>query len=194
MEIEKEVKYTVNQKWLENMYFNNTFNQHLNLLNIHSYGKHLIVYYDFGTELYGRGDTFRLTYRKDRNRGTYKVNKGKEGCMRICEEHHFPFTKNVNPHKKYVTELDGLPDTGFPFLERVCWVLVHRVKGTLLNVPVEIDTCHIMVGSERVRYMEIEIEDIVPTEEWVNELKKFGSVEESKKNKYQTVYDLVYGR
>jgi len=193
IEVEKEIKYIINQQFIENVYINNMFNPELKLLNIHSYVKHLIVYYDFGTELYDRGDTFRLTYRKDRNRGTYKVNSGKENGMRVCTEYHFPFTKEVNPHKKFIIELGGLPDTGLPFLERVCWVLVHRVKATLNNIPVEIDTCSIMTNNNRVKYFEMEIEDINPSKEWLDGLKIFGTMEESKKNKYQTVYDLVYG-
>lgn len=193
IEVEKEIKYIINQQFIENVYINNMFNPELKLLNIHSYVKHLIVYYDFGTELYDRGDTFRLTYRKDRNRGTYKVNSGKENGMRVCTEYRFPFTKEVNPHKKFIIELGGLPDTGLPFLERVCWVLVHRVKATLNNIPVEIDTCSIMTNNNRVKYFEMEIEDINPSKEWLDGLKIFGTMEESKKNKYQTVYDLVYG-
>lgn len=193
MEIEKEIKYVVSENFIKNMLISSIDNPDSVELFISSIGKHLIVYYDFGTELYDRGDTFRLTYRKDRNRGTYKINNGKEDGMRICTEHHFPFTKEVNPHKKFITKLDGLPYTGLPFLERICWVLVHRVKATLNNIPVEIDTCSIMTNNSRVKYFEMEIEDINPPKEWVDSLKIFGSMEESKKNKYQTVYDLIYG-
>lgn len=190
IEVEKEIKYIINEEFTKNLSIYNINNK---ILNVNSYGKHLIVYYDFGTELYDRGDTFRLTYRKDRNRGTYKVNNGKENGMRVCTEYHFPFTKEVNPHKKFITELSGLPDTGLPFLERVCWVLVYRVKATLFDIPVEIDTCSIIVNGKRVIYKEIEIEDTTPTKEWLDKLKIFGTMEESNKNKYQTVYDLVYG-
>lgn len=190
IEVEKEIKYIINEEFTKNLSIYNINNK---ILNVNSYGKHLIVYYDFGTELYDRGDTFRLTYRKDRNRGTYKVNNGKENGMRVCTEYHFPFTKEVNPHKKFITELGGLPDTDLPFLERVCWVLVYRVKATLFDIPVEIDTCSIIVNGKRVIYREIEIEDTTPTKEWLDKLKIFGTMEESNKNKYQTVYDLVYG-
>lgn len=42
-------------------------------------------------------------------------------------------------------------------------------------------------------YYEVEIEDTVPSFEWIDKMKNLGMFEESLKNKYQTVYDIVYG-
>ncbi len=136
---------------------------------VKSVGEHLIVYYDYGRVLRDRGDTFRLTYRKDRNRGTYKVTEGKEGVMRV-----FPY----------------------PYMERLCWVRVTRTRALLEGIPVEIDECKIPLlnGSyKKESYYEVEIEDTVPSTEWIDKMKTLGMFEESLKNKYQTVYDIVYG-
>ena len=196
IEIEKEIKFTINTSFLQNLYLDTLTNN--TRLEIKSVGEHLIVYYDYGRVLRDRGDTFRLTYRKDRNRGTYKVTEGKEGVMRVCTEYHFPFTKEVNPFRKrieiYSEDIKHM--LPYPHMERTCWVRVTRTKALLDGIPVEIDECKISLlngGYKKEAYYEVEIEDTVPSTEWIDKMKTLGMFEESLKNKYQTVYDIVYG-
>ena len=218
IEIEKEIKFTINTFFLQNLYLDTLTNN--TQLETKSVGEHLIVYYDYGRVLRDRGDTFRLTYRKDRNRGTYKVTEGKEGVMRVCTKYHFPFTKEVNPFRKrieiYSEDIKHM--LPYPHMERTCWVRVTRTKALLDGMPVEIDECKIPLlnggykkeayyeveideckipllngGYKKSTYYEVEIEDTVPSTEWIDKMKTLGMFEESLKNKYQTVYDIVYG-
>jgi hypothetical protein len=59
---------------------------------------------------------------------------------------------------------------------------VNREKIPLLNG-----------GYKKSTYYEVEIEDIAPSTEWIDKMKTLGMFEESLKNKYQTVYDIVHG-
>jgi hypothetical protein len=62
------------------------------------------------------------------------------------------------------------------------------------GIPVEIDHCRIpLLNGKKEMYYEVEIEDTVPSFEWIDKMKTLGMFEESLKNKYQTVYDIVYG-
>lgn len=193
-ETEKEIKFTIDTSFLSTLYVHTLTNNVK--FETKSVGEHLIVYYDYNRVLRDKGDTFRLTYRKDRNRGTYKVTEGKEGVMRVCTEYHFPFTKEINPFRKRIETYSEdikhmLP---YPYMERKCWVRVTRTKAVLDGIPVEIDHCRIpLLNGKKEMYYEVEIEDTVPSFEWIDKMKTLGMFEESLKNKYQTVYDIVYG-
>lgn len=193
-EIEKEIKFTIDTSFLSTLYVHTLTNNVK--FETKSVGEHLIVYYDYNRVLRDKGDTFRLTYRKDRNRGTYKVTEGKEGVMRVCTEYHFPFTKEINPFRKRIEAYSEdikhmLP---YPYMERKCWVRATRTKAMLDGIPVEIDHCRIpLLNGKKEMYYEVEIEDTVPSFEWIDKMKNLGMFEESLKNKYQTVYDIVYG-
>lgn len=64
-----------------------------------------------------------------------------------------------------------------------------------MGVPVEIDACKIPLlngGYKKSTYYEVEIEDTVPSTEWIDKMKTLGMFEESLKTSIK-LYDIVYG-
>lgn len=159
-------------------------------------GDHLITYYDDENDsLLKAGHTFRLTLRRkdgiDKHRATLKLNRSNTNTVRICEEFHWPLSKELSPFLNSIHTFDFPLDMKIIFcsayianltFEKKCWIRVKRYTLDINGVNCNLDICKTNKG---VYFEELETEDPI-TEKWIDFLRtRYGVNWLSNVNKYK---------